>query len=204
MAEQLPPGRAGRLWLLGRLRAAQRAIDLLERKRELLRRAEAEMSARQEETRRVWQQASRAAEVWALRSGMLGGARDVHLAAALVPATATVEVTPSTTVGVRYPGDARCRLAEPPPAARAAANAALEPGVVAHRVALEAAAASAVAERAWHTVDAELRATERRLRAIQRRRVPALEDALHGLELQLDELERAELLTSRWALQHRR
>jgi vacuolar-type H+-ATPase subunit D/Vma8 len=52
-------------------------------------------------------------------------------------------------------------------------------------------------------VNVELRATERRQRAIERHRLPALEEALARLELRLDELERDERVVARWAQQRR-
>ena len=69
---------------------------------------------------------------------------------------------------------------------------ALVPAAEAHRRALEAARGSAPCARATRRVAAELALTARRLRTIERRWLPEHRDALHELELRLDEEEREE------------
>jgi len=197
--EQVPPGRAGRLWLLGRLRAARRSMELLDRKRQLLRREQSRLAELCGETRRRWVTSCSEADTWGLRAAVLGGSADVALSGSTVAGRAGVEVVWRNTMGVRHPDDPRCALPELSPAASAAANAAVAPASASYRRALEAGVANAVADRSLAVIEEELHATERRHRAIERRRVPQLEDALRRLELRLDELEREERVVTRWA-----
>jgi len=201
--EQVPPGRAGRLWLRGRLASARRSMKLLDRKRQLVRRERDRLAELREETHRRWVVSCHEAETWGLRASILGGAADVTLSSAAVAGRASVEVTWRNTMGVRHPDDPRCALPTLAPADSAAANSAVSPAAASYRRALEAGVAYAVADTSFALLDVELRATERRLRAIERRRVPLLEEALRRLELHLDELEREERVVTRWA-QHRR
>jgi len=199
MPEQVPPGRAGRLWLRGRLDSARRSMDLLDRKRQLLRRERTRLEELRDETHRRWLASCSEAEDWGLRAALLGGSEEVARSSAVVAGRGGVEVTWRNTMGVRHPDDPRCTLPELAPANSAAANSAITPAAAAYRRALEAGVAHAVADRSFTVIDAELRATERRLRAIERRRVPWLEEALRSLELRLDELEREERVVARWA-----
>ena len=85
-----------------------------------------------------------------------------------------------------------------------AARGALRPAASAYRRALELAVSVAIAETARQHIGVELQATRRRLRGIERHRVPALEGALRTLDLQLEELEREERVVARWARPARR
>ncbi|HUI04790.1 MAG TPA: V-type ATP synthase subunit D [Acidimicrobiales bacterium] len=199
MAEAVPPGRAGRLWLRRRLASARRSLDLLDRKRQLLRRELADLAPRRRQAAEDWAGACLEAERWGVRATVLGGAADVALAAAGVEGRAAVDVPWDNTMGVLHPAGPRCRLPVLSPAEAAAGNAAVAPAAAAYRRALDAAAAHGALERSFHLIDAELRATERRRRAIERHRLPALEDALARLELRLDELEREERVVGHWA-----
>jgi len=199
VAEPVPPGRAGRLWLRSRMASAQRSLELLDRKRQLLRRELIGLSERRNEVRQEWTAACTEARRWGLRATVLGGATDVSLAAAAVGGRARVDVPWRNTMGVLHPGDPHCSLPALAPVEAAAANAALAPAAAAHRRAIDAAVACAATERSYQVLAAELHATERRRRAIERRRLPALEDALRRLELRLDELEREERVVAHWA-----
>ena len=64
---------------------------------------------------------------------------------------------------------------------------------------MRAAAEHAVASAALREVEIELASTQRRLRAIEHHRLPALQTQLHDLVLRLDEFEREERLIARWA-----
>jgi len=139
------------------------------------------------------------AETWGLRAALLGGSSDLDLASAPLAGRANAELVWRNTMGVRHPVDPRCVLPLLGPADSVAANAAIAPAAASYRRALEAAATYAVADASLALIETELRATERRLRAIERRRIPMLEDALHGLELHLDEYERQERVATRWA-----
>jgi len=198
MPEMLPAGRAGRLWLIERLDAAQRGRDLLDRKRQLLRRQFERLTLLAEERRRAWVDACAVAEGWGLRAAILGGSGETELVAGAVAGRATVSLAWRNTMGARHPEDARCAFPELARAELAAGNAALRPATGAYRRALELAVEVAVAETACRNIGVELQATQRRLRGIERHRVPALQDALRALELQLEELEREERVVMRW------
>jgi vacuolar-type H+-ATPase subunit D/Vma8 len=200
MAEPIPPGRAGRLWLQARLTStpAQPGIARQER-------AATETRARRlitdwDQRRQEWISSCVEARQWGLRATALGGDSDIALAAAELPDVARVQVPWQNTMGVIHPGEPDCTLPGLPPAAAAAANAAVGPAAAAYQRALQAALGHAAAERSFLVLKAELDATEQRRRAIERRRLPVLEDALNQLELRLEELEREERIIRRWAV----
>jgi len=201
MAERVPPGRAGRLWLQGRLTAARRSQELLERKRRLLRREQEQLSERCRATSAAWATSCAEAEQWAGRAALLGGSAELELVSLRWAGRARMEVTWRDFMGVRVPDEVLVRLAEPTPIDVVAANSAVGPAAACHRRALVAAADHAVAQRALEAVDLELQATQQRLRAIEHRRLPFLEESLRQLELHLDEVEREERVVSRWAQQ---
>ncbi|MGA2393496.1 MAG: V-type ATP synthase subunit D [Candidatus Lustribacter sp.] len=201
--ERVPAGRAGRLWLIDRLAAAQRGAELLDRKRQLLRRDRDRLRLLAERRRSELEAAFADAEQWALRAALLGGAAELALVARSVADRAEVTVTWQNTMGAVHPGDARCRLPVLAPIDGAASNAALAPTAAAYRRVLDLAAGVAVAESARDLVAAELAATQRRLRAIAHHRVPALGAALQQLEQQLDEHEREDRVIERWARRRR-
>jgi V/A-type H+-transporting ATPase subunit D len=184
-----PTGRAGRLWLRGRLRVAERGVDLLDRKLRILRREQERLALLVQRTGEDWERACREAETWLLRAALLGGQRALRLAADGPPADVTVAWR--DTMGIRYPVEA----AYVPPEQAAptlAGTAALAGAAAAHRAALAAAVRHAAATAAASTVDAEVTATRQRLRAIEDRWIPRLHAALTEVELALDELEHAD------------
>jgi len=178
-------------------------VELLDRKRQLLLREQRRLATRCAETERQWATACTEAERWGLRAIALGGASDVASSAAGVGGRADIEVPWRNTMGVRHPGDPRCTLPVLAPAQAAVGNAAIAPAAEAYRHALEAAVAHGATAMSLRVIDAELHSTERRQRAIQRHRIPTLEDTLHQLELHLDELEREERVVTRWAQRRR-
>jgi V/A-type H+-transporting ATPase subunit D len=199
MPERVPPGRAGRLWLRARLDATKRSADLLDHKRQLMQRELTRLASTRDGAEVAWKNACTDAERWGLRATALGGALDVALTATAVAGQANVEVLWRNTMGVIHPDEPHYFPAVLPPADAAAGNAAVAVAAAAYRRALETAATYGAADVSFSIVQTELRATERRLRAIERHRVPALEDALRRLELRLDELEREERVVTRWA-----
>lgn len=201
MAENVPPGRAGRLWLRGRLAAARRAMELLDRKRQLLLRERARVEQVLEASEASWVSSCREAETWSLRTSILGGSTEVAAVATSTSGRATVEVRWQNTMGVRHPDEPRLSSPELAPEQAAASNSAVLPSAVSHRRALEAAVHHAVTRSSYEMLRAELASTQRRHRAIERRRVPMLEETLRGLELRLDELEREQRVVTRWAQQ---
>jgi len=201
VAESVPPGRAGRLWLRSRVASAQRSLELLDRKRRLMMHELSGIARQRELAASDWVTASRDAHTWGLRAAAVGGIADFRFVTASSAGRASVEVPWRNTMGVIHPGQPSCTLPAMTPVVTAAAGAALGPATAAYRRALEAAVAYAAVDRSFRVLEAELRATERRRRAIERRRLPALQDRLHRLELRLDELEREERVIGRWAKQ---
>jgi len=69
----VPPGRAGRLWLVRRLETARSGAGLLDRKLRIL---QAELARRQRaaaQTARSWESGQADAQAWLLRAALLGG-----------------------------------------------------------------------------------------------------------------------------------
>ncbi len=193
---RVPPGRAGRLWLLGRLQLAQRGLDLLDRKLRILRREQERLALLAQRSGDDWRRACRDAETWLLRAALLGGQRAIRLAADGQPADVTI--TWRDTMGIRYPAEATCSFPERA-SPSLAGTAALDRAAAAHRAALAAAVQHAAVTAAIGTVEREVAATQQRLRAIQDRWVPRLQAALAELELGLDELEHADAVRLRRA-----
>lgn len=194
---RIPPGRAGRLWLRHRLGVARNGADLLDRKLRVLHTRHRECLRLVEHTAAEWESACRDADTWLLRGALLGGQRAVRLACN-VP-TADVEVTWTQLMGVRCPeratfvaGSAAEYL--PPPS-----NSALVVATRRYHDAVSAAVQHAVADTALRVVRAEEASTRRRLRAVTERWIPLLEGALTDLELGLEERDRTEAVSLRWA-----
>ena len=183
---RVPPGRAGRLWLRGRLATAERGLDLLDRKLRILRRERERLGLLAGRTGEELERTCRDAETWLLRAGLGGGQRDLRLAGGGPPAE--VRIAWRDTMGVRYPAEASLRLPEPVPPPPAC-TAALTPAAAAYRAALAAAVSHAAATAAVRLVAGEVSATQQRLRGIEDRWIPRLRAALAELELSLDALE---------------
>jgi V/A-type H+-transporting ATPase subunit D len=196
---RIPPGRAGRLWLRDRLEAARNATDLLDHKRreleEELRRVE--RITRQRETE--WRDAYAKAERWLARVDATGASRSLRLADTLQTGRAEVDLEWRSVMGVRYPTDFRLRLPTNPAVSALDGGAALAFALVAFREATEAAVAHATAETALSRIREDITRTIRRLRALELRIVPAHESALGALELSLDEKDREDAVSARWA-----
>ncbi|MGZ6803977.1 MAG: V-type ATP synthase subunit D [Nocardioidaceae bacterium] len=192
-----PPGRAGRLWLQQHLAVARRGADLLDHKLRVLRVERQRLALQEERTRVAWEQASREADTWLVRGALLGGERALRLSRATEPAR--VEVVWDQAVGVRHPSHGLVTIAATRPGEGPLATAALVTARDRYRRALEAAVAQAVVEAAVRLVDAQEQATRRRLRAIERRWLPRLEESLTTVQLQLEEDEHADGVRLRWA-----
>ncbi|MGZ4354180.1 MAG: V-type ATP synthase subunit D [Gaiellaceae bacterium] len=192
-----PPGRAGRLWLLRRLAVARRGQDVLEQKRQALVRRQAELSAELAAAAADWESDVREAAVWWQRAAVLAGERTLQLAAGAVPPTADVRIAWRNALGTSYPAET---TVVPPerPGFPAGGSAALTAAADAYRRALESGARLGAAQVAHARVEEELRRTSQRLRAIERRWVPAHEETLRRLELALEESEREDAVRVRW------
>jgi V/A-type H+-transporting ATPase subunit D len=183
----VPPGRAGRLWLDRRLGAARRGADLLDRKLRILQAELGELRAAAARTERDWRERSADAERALLIAALLGGQRAIRLAAA--GGDAEVRVEDAVTIGVRHPA----RGGYLPPLGPAPwAGLSVEQARLAHQAALAAAVSHAVAAGAVRIIESETTATRYRLRAIRDRLIPRLEQARAEVALAIDELERAD------------
>jgi V/A-type H+-transporting ATPase subunit D len=188
---RVPPGRAGRLWLLHRKQIAERGIELLDRKLRILRAEQQRFHLIEQDARERWERSASVARQWLVRAAVLGGQRDLRHATPDRPAT--VRLTWAAVMGVRYPAEAKCLLPPQDPAVSGAGNSALTPAVAAHRDALQAGAAHAIALAACAAIDAEVVEVRRRLTAIRDRWLPRLEQALREFERSLEETERSEV-----------
>jgi V/A-type H+/Na+-transporting ATPase subunit D len=189
----VPPGRAGRLWLVNRLRMARRGADLLDRKLQIL---QAELGRRRAAATRTaaeWDRCCADAERWLLRAALLGGQRAVRLAAD--GQAADVIISYEITMGVRHPADTACRIPVPVtwqgPALAATRQA--------HAAALAAAVRHAAAAEALRVIEAEVLATRYQLRAVRDRWIPRLEQALAEVAAALEEQELADAARLRLA-----
>jgi V/A-type H+/Na+-transporting ATPase subunit D len=194
MPARPPPGRAGRVWLAERVAVARSAVDLLEHKQQLLRREHLRLTELAERTGSDWQRRAAEADAWNARALVSGGRDDLRRAAATVGvARASLEWT--SEAGATYPSATAVDFPPPP---MLAGTPALRYAATASRRALDAAVRHAAATTACATVDAELIATVRRLRAIRDRWLPQLQSQLTALDLRLDETEREEVTRLRW------
>ncbi|MFW6092213.1 MAG: V-type ATP synthase subunit D [Actinomycetota bacterium] len=187
-------GRAGRLRLRRRLDVANRASELLDRKQRILTGQLDRMELESRRTGDEWRDAAAEAATWLQRSAALDGQRGLTAAAPVAAASVAVEYAEA--MGVRYPVHATAR---PPDEPGRSGSSALGFAVAGHRRALAAAVRHAATLRAHALLTAELEHTRARQRAIENRWIPRLEDELHTLEAQLDEMDREENVRVRWA-----
>jgi V/A-type H+/Na+-transporting ATPase subunit D len=180
----VPPGRAGRLWLVQRLAVARRAADLLDRKLRVLAAELDRARATAEMTGREWDISCREAQRQLLRAVLLGGERAVRLAGGGTDAQVTISYT--MTMGARHPAGAQYTAGEP----EGWDGAAVAEARQAHRAALAAAARHAAAAVALAVIEAETTATRNRLRAVRDRWIPGLSQALAEVQFALEEMER--------------
>lgn len=194
----MPPGRTARLWLRRRLDVASRGIDVLEQKTHALAREQRRLSHHVEDTRSAWHNAARDANRWFVRATVVGGSQQLELAHSQQPAAADVRVSWQGLMGVAHPAQARLEPSERAPLGSVARSSALAYASDAYRRAVAAALDHAAATRALELVEGELAVTRRRLRALENRWVPRLEQLLHDVELSLAENEREDMVRTRW------
>jgi V/A-type H+-transporting ATPase subunit D len=190
----VPPGRAGRLWLARRLQVARRGADLLDRKLRILQDELARFREAEAGTAAEWKRCCADAERWLLRAAMIGGERAVRLAAD--GQLATVTIPSAVTMGVRHPASPACVI----PASTSWDGPTLTQTRQAHAAALEAAVRHAATAEALRIIEAETLATRYRLRAIEDRWIPRLEQALAEVTLALEEQELADAARLRLAV----
>jgi V/A-type H+-transporting ATPase subunit D len=174
------------MWLRRRIETAARGRDQLDRKLRILLPEQQRLRIQAERSTAAWESACAAAEQWLLRATMLGGQDALRHAAA--PRFVDVAVAERISMGVRYPVDVAVTAAVPesqvPPD-----NAAVPAAAAAFREALLAGVRAAAADEAVRRVDAEIVVTRRRLRALDKRWLPWLQQALLDLDLSLEQAE---------------
>lgn len=182
-----PPGRAGRMWLRRRLATAERGTDQLEHKLQALIRELERLQRLRAETELAWADAVGKARTWQLRAGVLGGQQAYAGAPTREPARITISWGSAAGVGIPT-GSELSGLPAPPDLAP---NAAVVATARAFGAALRAAAELAVADEATRRIEDEIALTRRRVRALERRWMPALRSSLADVEqsLELDEQE---------------
>jgi V/A-type H+-transporting ATPase subunit D len=198
MAIRIPPGRAGRLWLLRRLDVARRGADVLDQKRRTLLREQERMAERLATATLEWERQAAVAAEWNTRALTIAGPRRL-LVSALRRDRAEVSVEWLNMLGVVVPVSATVQLAASPDFVALGGGSSVALAARAHERALAAAAVHAAARAAYLAITAELAATTRRLRAIEQRWIPDHEAALGRLELRLEEVELEDLARARWA-----
>jgi V/A-type H+-transporting ATPase subunit D len=200
MPVRVLPSRAGRLWLVRRLEIARRGVDVLDQKRQTLLREQQRLAESLERSARAWELSAREAADWNDRSLALAGERRLRLAARHAAGRCDVAVEWRNALGTLLPVGATVRLDAAPDFAALGGGSTIGLAARAHEQAAVAAADYAAARAAHDAIAAELTATTRRQRAIERRWIPEHEDALRRLDLALDEREREDIARVRWAL----
>lgn len=194
----LPPGRTARLWLKDRIAAASRAVDVLEQKAHALVREQRRLRQHVEETGDTWQEALRTADRWFLRATVIGGSQQLELARSSMTEDAEARVRWRSLMGVTYPAEVEARTPERGDESTIAHSSALAFAADAYRRAVELALDHAAAVRALELVEDELALTRRRLRGLENRWLPHLNETLHDVELSLGEKEREEMVRANW------
>ena len=193
---RIPSGRAGRMWLGRRLGAAERGRDQLDRKLRILVPEQRRLRILADDAQKDWVVACDDASVWMLRATLLGGQDAIRYAAAPVPVE--VEVMWTTALGVRYPAAAGLAGVQAD-ALGVSGNAAIVPATVAYKKALVAGVGAAAAHEAIRRVESEIAVTRRRVRALDRRWLPQLHEALTTLEQSLVQAEQEDAVRLRRA-----
>jgi V/A-type H+-transporting ATPase subunit D len=195
---RIPPGRAGRIWLVKRLEVARRGAEVLDRKRQALLREQRRVRAEAEQARVEWQKAAAQVALWSVRAEFLDGPGRLELLVRHVEGPAAIDVSWSNLMGALLPTAQTVVVPDLPPVSAFGGSSAAVFLARASREATHAAACAAAAERAEAELGAELRRTARRLRALRQRWIPQHETALAQLDLALDETQREEAVHSRW------
>jgi V/A-type H+-transporting ATPase subunit D len=196
---RIPPGRAGRLWLLRRLDVARRGADVLDQKRQTLLREQERLAAQLAETAAEWERLAVASAEWNTRALTIAGPRRIFLSAFHRSGQADVSVEWRNTLGVVVPASARVQLGPSPDFVALGGGSTVALAARAHERALAAGAAHAAARMAHDAISAELARTTRRVRAIERRWIPQHEAELARLELRLEEVELEDVARAHWA-----
>lgn len=189
-----PASRPARARLERRLAVARHAAELLERRQRIMADEVERLELQVDRSRAEWERLAREAALWLRRATALDGRERIGEAAPLGEAGATV--TWSSAMGALRPDEIACEL---PPQRAVGGSSALAFAAAAHRDALDAGVRHAVIDHARARLAAQLRATQVRRRAIERRWVPRLEEDLRRMRDQLEQQDLEETLRLRWA-----
>ena len=200
MALRIPPGRAGRIWLVRRLDVARRGAELLDRKRQVLLRELARVRTEAADAERAWHDAAAQVALWSARAAILDGPGRLELLARHAQQPASFELSWTNLMGARLPSVERIDIPEPPPLSALGGSSATVLLARACAVATRAAVRYVALQRAEAELSAELQRAARRLRALQNRWIPQHEAALASLDLALDESQREQSARARWVL----
>ena len=195
---RIPPGRAGRMWLRRRLDTAERGRDQLDRKLRILVPERQRLRIRADRRREEWRAAHAEAQTWLLRASLLGGQDAIRGAAP--PDLVDLTVRWTSSMGLAYPEDVTL-ASSGRDLPTLPGNAAIAPAAAAFRAALLAGARAAAADEAVRRLEAEIAVTRRRIRALDKRWLPWLRDALATLELYLEQAEQEDNVRLRRNLQ---
>ncbi|HTP18538.1 MAG TPA: V-type ATP synthase subunit D [Solirubrobacteraceae bacterium] len=198
MPLRIPPGRAGRTWLLRRLDVAHRGAELLDRKRQVLLAEQSRVRAQADQARGDWLRAASQLEIWTERAGLVDGELRLELLARHAQARASLELSWTNLMGAQLPRAEAIEIPQPPPLSALGASSAAVLLARAGAEAARAAARYAIAQRADAELSAELGRAARRLRALRDRWIPQHEQALAALDLTLDEAQREQAIRIRW------
>ena len=201
MPLRIPPGRAGRVWLVRRLQIARHGAELMDRKRTALLAEHAHLTVEAAAARVAWEDAARQVARWSTRAAVLDGTGHLELLARHVRGEAVLELEWSNLMGARLPAARTVSVPDPPPLSALGAGSATVVLAGVCREATIAGARLAVAERAQSELAAELARAARRLRALRDRWIPQHEQALQRLDLALDESQREQAVRVRWLTQ---
>lgn len=201
---RIPPGRAGRMWLRRRRATAERGREQLDRKLRILIPEQQRLQTRADRRRKEWVAAHADAQTWLLRASLLGGQDAIRGAAA--PDLVDLTVLWTSSMGVAYPEDVTLAGPGPDQPVRPdllvlPGNAAVAPAATAFRAALLAGARAAAAAEAVRRLETEIAVTRRRMRALDKRWLPWLRDALATLELSLEQAEQEDGVRTRRTIQ---
>jgi V/A-type H+-transporting ATPase subunit D len=203
MPLRIPPGRAGRIWLVERLDVARQGAEVLDRKRQALLREQRRVRADAEQARAEWRRSAAQVELWSIRASFLDGPGRLELLVRHVHEPAAVDVSWSNLMGAWLPTSQTVVLPDLPPVSALGGSSAAVLLARACGEATHAAARAAAAERAETEIATELRRTAVRLRALRQRWIPQHETALAELDLALDETQREEAVHVRWRTRRR-
>ena len=89
MPLRVPPGRAGRPWLVRRIEVGRRGADVLEQKRSTLLRERVRLAEEIAEATASWESRAAMASVWNARASAAAGPRALRLAASRLIGGAT-------------------------------------------------------------------------------------------------------------------